>query len=102
MIYGLYTVYDKVAEEAGPVFQAKNDGVALRNFQGILQSQHLNPDDYKLIYLADYDSEGKGFPTPVGISHESPMYQFIMPQDFKEITPNKVAADYVAESNARD
>ena len=33
MIQRLYTVRDLVAEENGPIFTAKNDGVALRQFR---------------------------------------------------------------------
>jgi hypothetical protein len=57
MIQCLYTVFDVLAEEGGPVFQAKNDGVALRNFHNIIQSQALNPGDYQLFRLARYDTE---------------------------------------------
>jgi hypothetical protein len=91
MIYRLYTVFDKVAEEAGPIFQAKNDGVALRNFGSILQSQGLNPEDYKLLYLADYDTEGKGFApsdVPPGLASQ---VRYLLPFSPREITPNKVA-----------
>jgi hypothetical protein len=57
MYVRLYTVYDKVAEEAGPIFQAKTDGVAMRNYQGLVQSQNLNPDDYLLYYLGTFNTE---------------------------------------------
>ena len=30
MILGLYTVYDIIAQEAGPVYEAVNNGVALK------------------------------------------------------------------------
>lgn len=35
MILNLYTIYDRTAEEAGPVFQAVNDGVARRNYRNL-------------------------------------------------------------------
>lgn len=28
MQYGLYTIQDKIAQETGPIFEAKNDAVA--------------------------------------------------------------------------
>lgn len=46
----LYTVYDSVAEEAGPIFQAVNDAVAMRNYNNMLASTpHINPAEYKLL-----------------------------------------------------
>lgn len=34
----LYTVYDLIAEEPGPIFQAVNDGVAGRKMQQIMET----------------------------------------------------------------
>lgn len=53
----LYVIYDVVAEESGPIFQAKNDGIALRNYQTMLIQQKVNPQDYSLWYIGDYNSE---------------------------------------------
>lgn len=54
----LYTVYDRVAEEAGPCFLAVNDGVAMRNFRALLaQSQVVAEDEYQLYKLGSYDSK---------------------------------------------
>lgn len=45
----LYTIYDKVADEGGPIFEAKNHGVAARKASMSLQKvpSHLLKD-YKL------------------------------------------------------
>lgn len=52
----LYTVYDRVAEQAGPVYCAVNDGVALRMYRALLQGEHVvDPDVYWLYALGDYD-----------------------------------------------
>lgn len=52
----LYTIFDRVAEEAGPVFEAVNDGVAMRNFWNLLKEvpayQH---GDYRLYRLGFFD-----------------------------------------------
>lgn len=52
----LYTIYDLVAEEAGPVFEAVNDGVAMRNFRNLLKEipayQH---GDYRIYRLGSFD-----------------------------------------------
>jgi len=42
----LYTIWDKVAKQCGPVFEAKNDAVAQRNFKNMLTSNKgINPQD---------------------------------------------------------
>lgn len=53
----VYTIYDKVAEESGPVFCAVNDGVALRNFKAMLQQQNVSIYEYKLYCLGSYDAK---------------------------------------------
>lgn len=58
MHIGLYTIYDRVAEEAGPVFQAINDGVALRNTVQVLKP--LSPtlrDEYQLIKVGSINTK---------------------------------------------
>lgn len=55
---GLYTVYDRVAEEAGPCFLAVNDGVAIRQYRQLLKnSQVVTEDEYHLFRLGSYDSK---------------------------------------------
>ncbi len=47
---GLYTVYDKLAVEAGPIYEAKNDAVAVRAYKNLLgQNKVTNPDEYQLV-----------------------------------------------------
>ena len=41
MITRLYSVYDSVAGEYGPLFQAKNDDVALRNVIQMFTEMHV-------------------------------------------------------------
>lgn len=53
----LYVIYDKLAEDSGPIFQAVNDGVALRQTVNILKD--VPPyvhHEYQLIHLADFDT----------------------------------------------
>lgn len=50
----IYTIYDRVAEEAGPIFSAGNDGVALREFNQLI-AETFDKSDYKLLYLADFE-----------------------------------------------
>lgn len=58
MIMNMYVVHDKVAEESGPVFEAKNDGVAFRQFQQLaLNTNGANPDDFTLLCIGSVDHE---------------------------------------------
>jgi hypothetical protein len=53
----LYVIFDKVAHETNPPMLFKNDGVALRVFQSMVQDNKVNPDDYDLYAIADYDTD---------------------------------------------
>lgn len=50
----LYTIYDRIAEDYGPIFEAVNNSVALRQFNNIMQKTEY-PDDYKLIHVGEID-----------------------------------------------
>lgn len=52
----LYCIYDRVAEESGPVFEAKNDGVAMRKFQMFMEDKPF-AEDYQLNCIGEYDHE---------------------------------------------
>lgn len=49
----LYVIYDKVAEESGPVFEAKNDAVAARKMRDFAKSNPIDPSEYKLLYVGN-------------------------------------------------
>lgn len=52
----LYVIYDKVAEESGPIYMAINEGVALRQAVQILKPLPVTTrDDYKLMRVGFYD-----------------------------------------------
>lgn len=53
----LYTIYDKRAEESGPLFQAKNDAVALRNYESLLAREEVKETEYKLLCVGLFDNE---------------------------------------------
>lgn len=60
MIARLYSLYDSVAEEFGPLFQAKNDDVALRNVIQMfteMKGKIANAECYHLYYIGDFDNE---------------------------------------------
>lgn len=54
----IYTIYDRVAEEAGPIFEAKHDAIAHRQFQQLIhQESVINQGDYALYCLGSFDHE---------------------------------------------
>lgn len=58
MKHGVYVIYDKVAEESGPMFEAVNNGVALRQACNVLKP--LPPSliyDYQLVKIGEYDTK---------------------------------------------
>ena len=57
MTYNIYTIYDKVSKECGPVFQAKNFGVAKRYLEDMVKNNPIKLDEYALYQLATFDSE---------------------------------------------
>lgn len=54
---GLYVIWDDVAQESGPIYQAKNHDVALRMYQQTIQRNELNEHDFVLFHVGNYDSE---------------------------------------------
>ena len=62
MKVNIYTIYDKVACEAGPIFQAKNDTVALRCFMSLMKdTPSVNPTDYDVYCLGEFDTDTRSF-----------------------------------------
>jgi len=55
MLYQVYTVKDKLAEEAGPPFIAVNDKVALRQFKQMNIPKSLI-NEYELLCIGYFDS----------------------------------------------
>lgn len=53
MLMSVYTIFDEVAEEAGPLFTAKNDAVAVRSAKLALKDAQAS--DYTLYKLGQYD-----------------------------------------------
>lgn len=57
----LYTIFDVAAQEAGPPWSAKNDAVAVRQWQYLMAGDGGNkvshPEDYHLYQIGSFDSE---------------------------------------------
>lgn len=54
----MYTILDRVAEEAMPPFTAKTDGLAIRIFLDVLsRSPHHPKNDFALYRVGEWDPE---------------------------------------------
>lgn len=53
----LYTIYDRVAEEAAPPFVARTDGVAVRNYLYAIENSKLDIQDYWLYEVGGWNPE---------------------------------------------
>lgn len=56
MVYNVYVVKDKLAEEAGPPFTAVNNSVAIRQYKQMGIPEALK-DEYSLHLIGYYDSK---------------------------------------------
>lgn len=62
MLVNIYTVYDAVAEECGPIFQAKNDKLACRACDSMISEvSGFCVSDYHLWCLGSFDTEKRSF-----------------------------------------
>jgi len=72
MIVNLYVIKDKVADELGPIFEAKNDAVAARNYRSVLKKAAF-PTDYILLKvgrLVYTEAEKEGDPRYILLEEE--------------------------------
>lgn len=51
----IYVVFDRIAEESGPIFEAKNDAVALRQFRRMQQEHPVDWSEFDLYCLGEVD-----------------------------------------------
>lgn len=66
---GIYTIYDEAADEYGPVFTAKNDAVAQRQFNQLMKTVEY-PAEFELYKVGDFDSENYEMPLSVCVPEE--------------------------------
>jgi len=60
MEVNIYGIYDTVAEQYGPLFEAKNDGVAQRNFEQLTKDTQYG-SEYDLYRLGSFNHDtGQG------------------------------------------
>lgn len=56
MLYNLYSIYDKDANEFGPLFNAKNALIASRYVEQMIKEVD-NVDPYAVYCMGEYDTE---------------------------------------------
>ena len=70
MTIKLYSIFDTVAEQYGPLFQAANVDVANRSFKNLIERPEngvTDPSEYELHYIGEFDYEsGDLEPAPDG------------------------------------
>lgn len=53
----VYTIYDTVAKESGPLFYAKNIAVAQRSFNNLLKDlDEETKKEYELVYIGVFNT----------------------------------------------
>lgn len=61
MLFGMYSIYDKVAQTYNTPFFQTNDQVAVRSFRELAadatSSLYRSPSDYQLIRIGAFDSD---------------------------------------------
>lgn len=55
MINQIYTIYDRVAEEIGPIVEAKNNSVAIRQWHNIMKNND-NKNQYDLLNIGQINT----------------------------------------------
>jgi len=68
----LYSIYDKVADEFGPIYEAKNDMVASRAYAGLVKPDMAH--DYQLYAVGEHEERFVGAPdiSPVIKAYDFP------------------------------
>lgn len=72
----LYVILDRVAQESGPVFEAKNDAVAARQARNLVeQARGANALEFQLLRLGSIDHETNAIttlPAPMDVTFSVP------------------------------
>ncbi|WNK15119.1 MAG: nonstructural protein [Microvirus sp.] len=55
MKLGVYAIFDRLAEESGPLFTAKNDAVAVRSFR--IATAESKAEEHMLYIVGEYDTD---------------------------------------------
>ena len=73
MKVNIYTIYDSVAKECGPIYQAKNHDVAVRAFKSLISdTPNVNVSEYDVYCLGEFDNEKCSF-VPLDVPFKVPV-----------------------------
>lgn len=75
MVTQLYVIYDKVAEEPSPIFQAKNDSHAIRSYTQAMIREPV-PADFCLMCLGIFSSSSL-----ILTAYSEPKEVYILPDE---------------------
>lgn len=84
MKFTVYTIFDEAADEYGPVFTAKNDAVAQRQFNQLMKTVEY-PGEFYLYKVGEFDSEN--YETPLSVCEPEEVYNGLKVE--KEIIDNE-------------
>lgn len=98
----IYTVYDSVAQDSGPVFEARNDGIAIRYFRQLIDKENIPPEDYVLFRLGEFDHEAmklevlpSAIRVPVPVRTSSPAQRIESQAEMKVLNQKSHPREYV-------
>lgn len=83
---GLYVIYDRVAKDSSPVFQAINDGIAARQFRNLISKvSQWDRDAYKLYQVGYVEVGGLLIEAinPVEVEVSIPSFDEVKPREFQ-------------------
>lgn len=77
----LYVIFDRTAQEGIVVFSAKNEAVAKRHFSSWVDGIKLQPEDFGLLQVAEYETEApvlvKGLQMPIDVTPPTRFTEFM-------------------------
>lgn len=57
MEMGMYSIYDYLAGEYGPIFESKNNETAKRSYNKYVQDQKVNKNEYAMVRIGIINHE---------------------------------------------
>ena len=89
----LYSIRDLVAGECGPIFTAKNDGVAIRQVCNMMHDV-VDINDYALYCVGTFDTEEMVFTDKVPYEVD---FHILYKQYFQKLEELKARQTYISE-----
>lgn len=74
----VFTIYDSLAEKAGPLFEAESDLVAIREYRNVMRQVSVhNRSDYRLIEVGFFDRNADPDSAAVLSGYDKPEVVFV-------------------------